>query len=129
MEDILRKPIKSKVKNYKSNVSVSPRNGPATEAHVVPLQYINWLCALLTLFFNSAEHQIDVFLQNGFLLPHGLLRKPMSEKLANVAMIVPVGIENDGFAIQSGKVLLVLGELKLSRLMTVYFLPLRSVDV
>lgn len=98
-------------------------------AHVVPLQYIDLLCTLLTLFLDSAEHQIDVLLQNGFLLPHSFLRKAMSEKLADITMIVSVGIQYNRFAFQTRKVLFVFGELKLARLVPVNLLPLGSVDV
>lgn len=53
----------------------------------------------------------------------------MCKQLTNIAMVVSVGVKDEGLALQPGKVLFILGKLKLPSLVSVNLLPLGSIDV
>lgn len=58
-----------------------------------------------------------------------LMNPRVLEKLADITMVVSVGIHNNRFAFQARKLLFVFGEFKLASLVPVDLLPLGSVYV
>lgn len=53
----------------------------------------------------------------------------MCKQLTNIAMVVPVSVQDKGLALQPSKVLFILGKLKLPSLVSVNLLPLGSIDI
>lgn len=84
---------------------------------------------MLSFLLHSPKHQVDVLFEYRLLLSHGLLREAMCKQLANISMVVSVSVKDKGLALQPGKVLFVLGKLKLPSLVSVNLLPLGSIDV
>ena len=52
--------------------------------------------------------------KSAYLLPEGLVREAVGEKLADVGVIMTVGVYNDGSPVEPGVISLILGKLFLS---------------